>query len=379
MTQSRYTFDVATDRQTIERLKDDWDSLYRKQAAPHLSDSFDWAALSWDMVTSQRRRHPYCAILRRDGRLVALLPLVTTPGGLAKVASPMNSEASEYCPCLLDPDEPPADLWASLHAGLKDRRDIDALRLPHVRQDAPLDDLIRGWPGSQATVVQHAPFVRASDFPTLEDYTAWLPKKIRSKLRRWGRGLEETGRVEFEEVTSAQARIEVLQWLLKGKDRWLRRRGLKNERLMSTANSEFLEATLLQPWTMGSRAVFALKLDGAVIAAEVTSIDSNRVESFIIGFDDTHSSYAPGHLLTLQIIGWAIDRHLDFDFRTGSESYKLIWTNHDVLVTSYLLPLTSRGQWYVGYRMARRWLSTKAPKGLRARLSALLGRSGSAK
>ena len=78
MTQPPYQIEIVADERRLSGLKAEWDALYDRQAAPHLSDSFDWAWLSWTAVTSGRRRRPFCIVVRRDDRTVALWPLVIT-------------------------------------------------------------------------------------------------------------------------------------------------------------------------------------------------------------------------------------------------------------------------------------------------------------
>lgn len=364
MTQPPYQIEIVSDERRLSGLKAEWDALYDRQGAPHLSDSFDWAWLSWTALTSRRRRRPYCLVMRRADRTVAIWPLVITPGPLLNVASPMNSETSEYCPCLVDPEEPPEALWTALRQELRTRRGADALRLPHVRRDTPLHSVISAAREARATVVQPAPLVCATDFSTSDDYHAWLPADARASLRRRRRRLEETGRVDFQVIACASERMEALKWVLEHKGAWLQRRGLANVRLLSKHNAAFLEATLRQDWTSGNRMVFALKIDGALIAAEIASVDGSRVESFTASFDPSFERYSPGALLTLEVIRWALDRRLDYDFRTGTEPYKFKWCSHVTPVTSYLLPITFRGEHFVRYRLARRWIAVRTRKRL---------------
>ncbi|WP_374471618.1 GNAT family N-acetyltransferase [Phenylobacterium sp.] len=371
MTQAAYTFDIVSDPDGLQGLKRAWDDLYARHSAPHLSDSFDWAWLSWRVVTSRGRGRPRCVVARRGTRAVAIWPLLARPGQLLRLASPLNSESSEYFPSLLDPAEPADALWAALLQELRDRRLADALRLPHVRRDSPLDRLVRETPGARATLVQPAPLVSAGAFSAPEDYAAWLPADTRANLRRRRRKLDELGHVEFREVDTAPARVEALRWVLARKREWMARRGLSNERLMSKANAEFLAATLSHDWGAGGRRVFALELDGRTVAAEVVSVDGRRVESFTSSFDAAFDRCSPGHLLTLAVIQWALARGLDYDFRPGNEAYKLKWATRVETVTSYLLPLTFRGEHFVRYRLAKRWLSERAPARVRTQLAAL--------
>lgn len=366
MTQPSHCFEIVTDRSALRALKGDWDDLYDRQDSPHLSDSFEWAWLSWDAVTSHPRRRACCVVMRRAERTVAIWPLVVTATPLLAAASPLNSESSEYCPCLLDPEEPPGDIWRALRDELRNRGGVDVLRLPHVRQDTRLHELVSEEPEARATIVQPAPMVRADSLADRQ--VAGLPPGKTANLRRRRRRLEAMGRVTFHDVASAEERTEILHWVLARKREWLGRRGLSNAGLLSKTNAGFLAATLRHEWTTGSRRVFALKLEGAVIAAEIASVDGRRVESFTTTFDRAFEKCSPGHLLTLEVIRWALARGLDYDFRPGREPYKLEWSNHVTPVTSYLLPLTFRGRLFVRYRLGRRWLSERTPDDLRKRI-----------
>ena len=366
MTQPTHCFEIVADRSALRALKGDWDDLYDRQESPHLSDSFEWAWLSWDAVTSHAHRRACCVVMRRAEHTVAIWPLVVTATPLLATASPLNSESSEYCPCLLDPKEPPGDIWRALRDELRTRVGVDVLRLPHVRHDTRLYELVTQEPQARATIVQPAPMVRADTFAG--HVVAGRPSDKTKDLRRRRRRLEARGRVTFHDIASAEERTEILHWVLARKREWLERRGLSNAGLLSKTNASFLAATLRHEWTTGSRRVFALKLDGAVIAAEIASVDGRRVESFTTTFDSAFEKCSPGRLLTLEVIRWALARGLDYDFRPGREPYKLEWSNHVTPVTSYLLPLTFRGRLFVRYRLVRRWLSERAPDDLRTQV-----------
>jgi CelD/BcsL family acetyltransferase involved in cellulose biosynthesis len=356
--QPSYRFDVITDPGRLGQLRNAWNDLHAGQASAQLSDSFDWAALSWSLVTSHRRRTPYCVVVRRGSRVVAVWPLVLTRRLLLSIASPMNSEGSEYCPCLLDPDEPLAALRDVVRQGLADRGDVDALRLPHVRPHSGAHDLLTGMADLRTTIVQPAPRVHAADFADADDYVRRLPATARATLRRRGRKLQAMGDLEFAEIAAPAERAAVLRWLLEQKGEWLERRDLVNAPMFSHRNVAFLEETLSHAWPAGDRRVFALKVGGRVAAAELVSVDRRQVESFSAAFDSAFQAGSPGHHLTLEVIRWALARGLDYDFRPGAEAYKTMWANRIHFVTSHLLPLTLRGRLFVRYRLMRRWLSS---------------------
>jgi CelD/BcsL family acetyltransferase involved in cellulose biosynthesis len=102
--------------------------------------------------------------------------------------------------------------------------------------------------------------------------------------------------------------------------------------------------------------LFVLKFDAQIIAAVLARISKFTVESFIAAFDRAYRQYGPGQLLYEDILKWASERRLEFDFRMGEEVYKRDWTNQESKVITYrfvnsawgaVFSLASRFRWKV--------------------------------
>ena len=100
--------------------------------------------------------------------------------------------------------------------------------------------------------------------------------------------------------------------------------------------------------------LFVLKLDDQIIAAVLARTSKSTVESFIAAFDRAYGKYGPGQLLYEDILKWAWERRLEFDFRMGDQAYKRDWTNRESKVITYqfinspwgaVFSLASRCRW----------------------------------
>ncbi|HEX7886267.1 MAG TPA: hypothetical protein VF474_09845, partial [Phenylobacterium sp.] len=67
---------VLTDFSSFTEIEQEWNALYQAMHAPYVSDSFDWAKLSWEVVCRPKGRELFCIVVRRSSRLIAIFPLV---------------------------------------------------------------------------------------------------------------------------------------------------------------------------------------------------------------------------------------------------------------------------------------------------------------
>lgn len=372
VTATPYQCTIVTDVAGFTALEAEWKALHEASPRAYLSDGFDWARLSWDFIGAKRGRRLFCAVLRHNSQLVAVLPLTVSRTGIWRMASPLTSETSEYCPFLVHPAADLDGVWTTIWREFERRGDVDALLLHAVREDGPLGRCLSKVAGSRRLSSLPAPFLRRAEFKDREDYFARLPHRVRVKQGVSWRRLHRLGQVEFQEVSDPAERQAVWAWMVSNKREWLVRRGLRNDWFTSESYARFVAATLDMFEESGCRRIFTLKLDGAVIAAELASIDRAHVEVFVMTFDETFSRCAPGNLLREKVVGWAIEQGLDYDWRLGGESYKKMWASHVAQATCYGLALTPRGKLFVRYAVARRWVAQRTPDRLRARVAWLL-------
>ena len=350
---SVYTCEVVTSMARLDELEAAWTALHAAAHGAYLSESFAWASIAWNVVAAGRGRTLLCVLVRRGPELVAAWPLVLSRQAIWRIATPLTSETSEYCPFLIHPAADPNRVWSAIRGALGAGRDVDALRLPNVREDGPLGLLLSDLPGAVRLYSQPAPVLRRSSFADWESFRGGLSKNQRRQLRRERQRLCEHGDVQFEEITDPAERQSVWRWMIARKRAWLADRGLRCDWMVSDSYARFVAATLDEFGAGGGRRIFALKVNGALVAAKLDSVDRVRVESFVATFDERFSRCSPGSLLREEGIRWAFERDLDYDHRLGAEPFKLGLATHVPEATTYALALTPGGKLFVAYIVAR--------------------------
>lgn len=367
-----YHCSVITDAADFAALKAEWNALHAAAKNAHLSDGFEWARLCWERVAVERGKRLYCLVVRRDWRPAAIWPLVVHDLGFWRVGAPLTSETAEYCPFLIDPAADLTGVWAALRAELAQRRDMDALRLPDVRDDCALARWLEQAPRSVPIYSYPAPLMRSAELESWESYWGRLPRKVTANLTRGRRRLQRLGELQFQELSDPVERQAAWIWALSHKRAWLARNGQQSHSISSDHYAQFVAETLDVFGASGERRIFGLKLNEQLIAAELVSIDRARVEAFVATYDPKLSQCAPGHLLRAEILRWALERGLDYDFRFGEHAWKQDWATHIAHTTSYVVALTRRGRLFVTYATARHSIAQRMPPRWRARLASLL-------
>lgn len=370
-----YACDLVTTVTGLAALEAEWDALHAAVKGAYVSDSFAWARLSWDLVGQERGLALCCAVVRLDSRVVAIWPLTVSRTAIWRVAASLSSRSSEYCPFLIDPAADLGEAWRSILREVRIRGAVDALHLLKVRDDAPLARCLSMQPGAARMDSAPAPFLRRADFADWPSYHAGLPQSLRAKLRRDKRRLEQLGTVRFQELSDPAERQSVWSWMIANKRRWLVRHGLRSDWMFSEGYARFVAASLDRCGPSGARRIFALKVDEAVVATDLVSVDQTRVESFVGTFDEEYARCAPGNVLRDETIRWAFAQGLDYDCRLGAEPYKQHFANQVAYVANYAFPLTVRGRLFVIYEVTRRWIARKLPDPVRKRVAAVLRRA----
>lgn len=357
---------------SLTALGAEWADLHRRSPGAYLSDGVDWARVCWRTRAAPGGKRLMCLVVRRGAQLAAILPLVVSRHGLFRIARPLACETTEYCPLLIDPSAEPLGVWTALAGAIRNLASVDAVVLPNVRDDAALAGFLKGASRIVATDSFPTHFVSRAAFGSWDSYWDQLPQAMKSNVERRRRRLNELGDIRFEELTDHGARRAALRWMIAHKRHWLVRKGLDHAFIPTEDYSRFMEATLDISAPTGRRAIFALKLNGKLVAAELDNVDRRRVEGFVCTYDPGFARYAPGQLLRKEMVRWAFAHGLDFDWRLGEETFKLEWASHSSRASSYVLARNERGRLFGRYLAARTWLAYRTPAGLRGKIRGML-------
>jgi CelD/BcsL family acetyltransferase involved in cellulose biosynthesis len=367
-----YACDVLSDPFDSTALAAEWRALQDRSRSPCLTESYEWAAACWRAVGAQDGRRLLCFIVNRGAKLAAILPMLVSAGPVCRSARPLACETDEYCPALIDPGADPSAVFQTLVSELALRGDIDALLLPQVREDHVFASSLRDAPGAVVVDSHRALYVRRSAFGSWDAYWDQSPARLKSRLRRAARRLQPLGELEVEELIEPHQRRAAWRWMVDQRRARLLRRGAWGDPAPPDAHFRFVDETLDVTSPHGRRLIFALKLQGRLIAAELDDIGRQRLEAFFFSYDPAFAACAPGDLLRREILRQAFAQGFDYDWRVSDPGRACDWPAEARRVSTHAVALNARGRMLLAYLVARRQLSRHAPAGLRERLRAAL-------
>src|SRR5262249_43316507 len=142
---------------------------------------------------------------------------------------------------------------------------------------------------------------------------------------------------------AAGERAAVIDWIFKLKAKWLEDHGETAVWRETPGYKQFLGALPADDGVNGGMSVTLLKLDGKLIAGEISRVDRARVEPFVSTYDPAFAKCAPGEILRRYCIRAAQGRGLIYDFRIGDDPYKDYWANGRGELRTYKIAATPMG------------------------------------
>ena len=368
-------YQIVADAHALEALKEEWRALYERAAEPYFSQSFEWCWTSWENVGKARGRGLHCVVGWQNDRAVLIWPFVTCRKSLWSMLLPLGTETTEYGSVLVE-DRPDADhLVARAWETLRNTCPGDVIALPLVRTGSSLHRLLAHETMPSYVETDPTSYVSLMDHTSWEAYERSLGSDTRRKIARTRRRLRERGALVFEPVVEAAACEDVIDWVLRQKRQRLAETNRGNAWIQTPEYRNFLLAMTRQDGSSGRLIVSVLRLDGEVIAADISRVDKVRVEGVNKVFHPDFGAYGLGQMVQEDCLKWTFAQGRNFDFRLGSEPYKRHWASGWCDVISYELANSSWGSAYIAYRHTARRISRLrylVPSTWRKRLKAML-------
>ncbi len=326
--------------QDLESLREAWRALERGSGGS-VFQSYTWCR-TWDAAARRAgcRITPRILTVHRAGRLVLLWPLVIQRLGPLRVLRSFGEPATQYADALIAPEAERAALLDTAWQAVRAMRDVDAVLLRGVREDAAIAPLVVPR-GRFATRGAEAPFC---DFRNAE--VRRRSGRTRNALQRNLRNLAAAGPVAFEVVTGTEAQIRVMAEALRLKQAWLRRTGRVSAGYAHPANAAFLQGLAACPNAL----VLRLTVGGETAAVEAGLVHGGVYASLVQAYEARYAAQGPGRLLFRHMVenaaGLGIDR---LDFLAPASRHKSEWATGAVPVRDYALPLRLRGWILLAY------------------------------
>jgi CelD/BcsL family acetyltransferase involved in cellulose biosynthesis len=319
----------------FDALADEWDALVESAERPSPFMLHGWLRALWPLCEEPR----ICAA-RRDGRLVAALPLDVRRRHGLRVAELIGGMDAHLGDALGEPALTGALLDEAARAGFDF---VDLFGMPAgssleragglrllERVEAPVLDLGLEWDAV---------------------YAARTSAKTRQTHRRKLRRLGELGRVEFTLATTPDDVGAALEETFRIHE--LRWRGRPDGSGLSRPGVRDAQRTAYRVLA-GTARILTLSLDGRVIAYNCALVVRNRLYSHRLAFDPEYARFSPGLLCTLELCKRASAERIErVELLGGGEEYKLQFADRlEPLHEGLGHALTARGMAVVGARLA---------------------------
>lgn len=370
---------VLRNRAEFDALEGDWNDLYaRAGRRAHLFQTFNW---NWHWANNFLN-HAGCncelalVTVRRQGRLVALWPLMLVHRFGLKVAKWIGEPVSQYGDALIDPTEDADEIFAASWTAISRELGAHAVHLRRMRADAVALPFIRR---ARATLTARddAPYLDLASAPGFAAYEERYTAKARKNRRRLARRLSALGPVSTQTLAgSAAARMAALDAIA------LKRRSLKATGRVSPALDDprfaafFADAAEGRDHPCGCR-VSRMLVGERLVASTIDVTGNGACAAHLIVHEPEFDACGAGTLMTEQWIRAASDDGFAlFDFLAPAHGYKREWADGTVTVSDYAVATSPIGVLLVAayYAVLRSRLKSAVERAARwkSRLAAAL-------
>lgn len=345
-------------------LRDDWNSLVANQAPSKIWLTHDWYDCWWRSFGGSQRL--YIVTVHRDGRLVAIAPLMIQElkikGVRQRVLSFIENGLSPRSQLIVDKsaDNVIDAMWDELRsrkgewdlARFKNFEAIDELEqfreymskrgIKYVQQDdrqSPFIDLSSGWNQVQ------------------EGFGKWLRRNLRRGQKRLSRDAE----LGFEVIRETADLRRGLDICFDISDRsWKGEEGVAMAG--RKARAEFFQRLVENPLIAESVRMYLLKQNSAYIAFELMLEYGGHGLALAADYDLEHRKNSPGSILKSFILEHQIENGIRvYDFDGTLYDYKMYWTDR-------VRPHFELWIFHSGFKsrfmyLAKKWFSSRADAG----------------
>jgi CelD/BcsL family acetyltransferase involved in cellulose biosynthesis len=307
----------------LEALAPAWQELWERapDATPFHAPA--WLIPWWQEVGEGDLR---VMAARRDGRLIALLPMYLQHGTDGGKLLPLGIAISDYLDGLFDQDCGP-DVAEAILRRIADRDDWRRCELHPLRPGTPLL-AAHAPPGRSDEVLAFEPCLVVEVPRQARELSDVVPSRLRGKLRYYRRRADAFGQVGFEMGTAATV-SELLEALFRlHETRWQRldQPGV----LADPAIRRFHRAAAPLLLRAGLLRLHALRLDEQIVAVVYGLFAKGRLYWYLSGFDPDFGGISPGTLTVGQTMQNAIAEGAhEIDFLRGQERFKYFWGARD--------------------------------------------------
>ena len=339
------TLSVITSLSALRDLEDQWQEL-EGEAQHHTSvfQSFDWV-MAWAETYVWQKQSASLHILAGydDGELVFLWPLMRSKRAGFSILSWLSDPYGQYGDVICRKGHNTRQWLTGSVTFLKRLKDVDILRLRHVRADSHVASQANEI-FCNANLPEKAPYLNLGMFADETGYDARYSAVQRKRRKKIRKAIEAMGPVTFRRIPTGSEADAAMQQAIAEKNLWLAERGRINRVLGCPGHITFLKNL--------SRHL------GGTVEVVVTELTAGaKPVSWEIGFRHrgTHYGYITSHMNALTDLSPGRlhmdlsqrealkDGQMRFDLMVPNDAHKESWSSGAVDTEDYYLPLSVPG------------------------------------
>lgn len=349
--------DIVRDRDALRAIGPEWDALFDRAGSAHqVFQTHGFVSLWADCFVPAETVAGHgdsCScelsivILRRNGRLVLVWPLVVQRRWGVRILSWLGEPFGQYADLIIDPNEPALPAMRRAWQHVRSIIAPDVVRLRRVRRDSSLLPLIEEL-AAVAMNPHEAPFVSLGPAAGSGGFDGQQSGKAKKNRRRLLRRLEEAGNVSFVRASGTAEAQRLAREALGIKRDWVVRRGLLAPAMADARFDALTCATAGAGAAASGCSLFALTVDGRIAAAAIGFRCKDRLMLHLITHAAEVEKFGAGVLNLEQILRTAErDGLAAVDLLPPTADYKLQWADGVMSVADYSLATTVTGRVYI--------------------------------
>lgn len=301
---------------------------------------------------------PHIRTAWRGSELVAVWPLMIAGGsvGLRRLEN-LGEPHSQYCNIICRTDVDMEAVLAVLVADLTGGDSCDVAVFKPVPAESGLGRALQHFPDIRG-YRNEASVLDLSLYASSDDYTAQLGKVQKRNRNRRRNHLARLGELSFSVIWPDHADFaELIAVGAAMKRRWLSETARYSAGFAMAEYETFLAGLSGDAAAMSGACLSVLRAGDRVVAVELGFIHKRHYYAYLGGFEWELRDFSPGKVQMDMTVGWLIDHGVEaYDLLVNPADYKRSWSNHDIKLRGFAVPVTWKGHFYAGA-----WLPTIRP------------------
>ncbi len=338
------TLSVVTSLAALRELEAKWRDL-EQDTQHHTSvfQSFDWV-MAWSETYIAHSKATSLHIMAgyEADQLVFLWPLMRTRQLGFDTLTWLTEPFGQYGDVMCRKGQNLRQWLESAITFMQRLRDIDLLRLRHVRADGHLAQhaphLLH-----DARVPDGAPYLDLSQYANEDAYDQRYTSTQRKRRKKIRKALEELGPVSFAQLPPGSTADVAMRDAIAEKNIWLAERGRINRVLGCPEHLAFLKNLSRRLGTVAV-VVSEMKAGEKPVSWEVGFRHRGTHYGYITSHINAHTDLSPGRLHMDQSQRDSLNAGMRvFDLMVPNDAHKESWSSSAVATNDYYLPISAAG------------------------------------